>query len=990
MQIANTLEEQHQSLANNFASLAQERGDLPVFSIEHGLDELALAAARQAVSLRVEEDPHLESAAWAWSYLPLIVIATETGYRYRGTGTDFWPLLAQDLRNEAGQAFRTGLSRLFELGHRSFRLARPGGSPWERQFPHISWPIVNSLAPLEIQSQLTDALRSAVRAGISANDPVRLLDYMQMLAAGHSSRRFETWLLQRDVAPEVMRRLLDPDSEGWLSKAVLRRIDRDIRKDRGAYRAIAEARKTVAKRPARPIQVAPSRYVLALNDRTKPYQLIIRGPALSAQRRDEVIAALRIHGDRIRAADGAHSIALGSFLAGGEITLNNVFPVPESPLRRDDAIDLDEEAANVALERLQPLEPEFFLVEAGGRTARSVFPEDELQPDFRIIQWLRTDDEGICETRFLEASDPADIKLLRRRGFSIAERPAKLQLLGLPVPGSAFTFCRGFPVFASLRGTASAVLLLDGTAATGRTTSIRGIEWTAFHPDIGRHGVEAVEGKERDRLEFEVIEPTEIDPAAVKILPHNANVSDLLSGHLEIRVTAPLPLESVRICIRVISADEPDIVATGALDRLPARLTGRSPVLREIQMQLSGRRAIDSGLRLSVDVEGLLETAHLLPPARRELRYDGDTGKWTGSVEEDREIASIGATPASPLLGPLDQHNVATRLVLPDAADHEALPSGLILGGMPSARPGLGERRSISLPVLLREPASNEDGVGLSALARANVAWQLAQASDLLGNWQRWTVVEELEAALVEQLCGARWRRLESGVDLSMLSQHGALLRCAQPLGLVSGKDLPLIETPSDRQFLQERMIARFKEAAPDVTEALLHWNADLAGDLDLAVIEAYEDLRKHLEASGMKPFEEADMSRPEATWRLALERSLEVALLPMFRPFILPAARWSALIKPWYAELSEDDLVDLLDSCHADASRRPGVRWFGRPELRTMLQLWLSPKTMVETDGWRDLLAKGLSDTRTSRAVRYAALRRKLALGDLLDGSAT
>ena len=33
-------------------------------------------------------------------------------------------------------------------------------------------------------------------------------------------------------------------------------------------------------------------------------------------------------------------------------------------------------------------------------------------------------------------------------------------------------------------------------------------------------------------------------------------------------------------------------------------------------------------------------------------------------------------------------------------------------------------------------------------------------------------------------------------------------------------------------------------------------------------------------------------------------------------------------------------------------------------------------------------LLSKGLSDVQTSRAVRYVALRRKLALMDLPDGS--
>lgn len=150
MQIADALSGQHHALAEHFANLSRERGELPVFAIEHGLDDLALEALRRSVSRHVEEDPQLAGAAWSWRYLPLVVVATEVGYRYRGTGTDFWPVLALELGIDAGHTFRTGLSRLFELGHRSARLARPGDSPWERHFPHISWPIGNSLVPLEI------------------------------------------------------------------------------------------------------------------------------------------------------------------------------------------------------------------------------------------------------------------------------------------------------------------------------------------------------------------------------------------------------------------------------------------------------------------------------------------------------------------------------------------------------------------------------------------------------------------------------------------------------------------------------------------------------------------------------------------------------------------------------------------------------------------------------------------------------------------------
>jgi hypothetical protein len=980
------LSDQHQALAENFASLARARAELPVFAIEHGLDELALEKLRKIVSRQLEEDPLLAGAAWSWSYLPLVVIATEVGYRYRGTGTDFWPVLAHELGTEAGTSLRTGLSRLFEIGHRSFRLARPGDSPWERHVPHISWPIGNSVVPLEIQPQLTDALRRAVRTGIPADDTDRLLEYMRVLAAGHSSRRFENWLLQRDVALEVMRRLLAPESSGWLSETILLRIDRDIRKDRGAYRAITEARKTVARRSALLAKITPSRYVLALKDGT-PRQLIIRGPVLPAQLRDEVIAALRIHGDRIRAADGVQAVPLASFLAGGEITLSNVCPFPSSPLRRGDALDVDEGTSNVTMERLQPLEPEFFAVEPNGLAACAMFPNEKLQSDSGIIQCIRVDDDGNLETRVLHTSDPADVEFLRRRGFLIPDRVPTLQLLGLPAPGSPRRFLGGFPVLAAQRNGASAELLLDGSAASGEVLRIHGVDWKALRADVGLHLIEPADGRDLDRLEFEVIEPPDLEPAAVTLLPANADVSDLEAGRLEIRITAPLALEEVPIRIRVILPNESTLASEGVIERLPATITGRSPLLHHIQTRLAGREASDFGLRLNVEVEGLLEKVISLPPARRELRYDWDNGKWTRTGDDDRELPSVRATPAAPLLGAGDHDWEGTRLVLPDAADHEALSAGLILSGQGSNRLGLGERSAVSLPALLREPTSGGNGVGLIELARANAAWQLAEANNLLANWQRWTIVEELEGALIEQLCGSSWRKLETGIDISILTPHGALLRCADALGLVSGKDLPRIETAADREFLQDRLITRFRETVPDVPESLLQWGDDLAGDLDLAVIEAYEDLRHHLETSGVDTFDEVDMFRPAETWRNALERSREMPLLPMFRPFILPDARWSSLVSPWYGELSEDDLVDLLDSCHVDAFRRPGLRWLGRAELRTMLQLWLSPKLMVETEGWRDLLAKALSDAQTSRAVRYVALRRKLALGDLPEG---
>lgn len=982
------LVDRHQALADKFAELAQARGQHPVFAIEHGLDELVLEELRGTVSEHLEEDPQLSGAAWSWSYLPLVVIATEVGYRYRGTGTDFWPILSQEIGVDASLAFRSGLSKLFELAHHKFHLARPGDSPWELHFPHIAWPIGNSVVPLEIQPQLTDALRRAVRAGITADETEPLLEYIRALAAGHASRRFENWLMRKDLALEVMRRLLSPGTSGWLSEGILIRIDRDIRKDWGAFRAITEARKAVARRAARLAQIAPARFGLALRDDV-PSQSFIRGPVLPSNLRDDVIASLRIHGDRIRAVDGIQAISLGSFLSGGEISLGKLFPFHVSPLRRDDSLDVSEGQAGVTLQKLQPLQSEFFVVEHDGKTASAVLPTDLLQPDSAVIQCLRVDEAGILETRRLDTSSPTDVEFLRRRGYVIADRIPKLQLLGMTAPGSTHTFLGGFPVLVTARGIGDADLLLDGLGVSGEVVTLRGVRWRALRPNVGRHTIEPADGPEFDRIEFEIVDPADIEPAAVKMFPAHANASDLEAGQLEIRVTAPLALEGVPIRIKVNVPNEPFFSCEGLIERLPARITGRSPILNAIQTRLAGLQAGVSGIRMTVEVAGLCETVFSLPPVRREFHYEADTEKWTRIGDDSSVLPSLVATIEAPLLTARKHETRQTQLVLPKAPDYEALTAGIVISGRTSNRLGFGDQVAASLPPLLREPASNKNGVGLVEIARSYVAWQLSEANDLLGNWQRWSTVEALEVALIDQLCGPTWRRLEAGIDLSILSPHGGLFRSAHALGLVSGKDLPSIETASDRDFLRQRLISRFREAVPVVPDALLQWDDDLAGELDLAVIDAYEDLRQHLEARGIAPFDEVDMSRPAEIWRVALEQSREIQFLPMFRPYILPDSRWSALIKPYYGELTEDDLVDLLDSVHTDAFRRPGLRWLGRAELRTMLQLWLSPKAMIETEGWRELLAKGLSDLRTTRAVRYVALRQKLALGDLPEGSA-
>ena len=90
------IERLHAVLTAHFTELRAERGDAPVYLLENGLDATELnalsAAVRSSLTLH-----RIEGHWWTPHPLPLLVAATEIGYAYRGTGTDFWPIFAEQL-----------------------------------------------------------------------------------------------------------------------------------------------------------------------------------------------------------------------------------------------------------------------------------------------------------------------------------------------------------------------------------------------------------------------------------------------------------------------------------------------------------------------------------------------------------------------------------------------------------------------------------------------------------------------------------------------------------------------------------------------------------------------------------------------------------------------------------------------------------------------------------------------------------------------------
>lgn len=971
---------EHTHLSERFIGFHRERAPLPVYAIEHGLDEDELDLVRLQVSAQIGARPSLQNAWWNQNYLPLLVVATEVGYRYRGTGTDFWPILTAELQAEDGYLFRQGLSQLFEIGHREHHLAKPGRSPWERHFPHIAWPIGNAGVPLELHRHLATALRQAVRDGMIIEQPEELLTYLHDLAAGRASRRFESWLERRDLAKEVIRRLLVGEQEGWLFEGFLSRLDDDLKKDRHTRRAIVEARRKVAKSTSRVLAIPRTRFVLELEE-MKPTALLVRGPTLGRQDREDAISMLGISWDTLRAGRGGSTMDLAQFLAGGEMVLGVVEDMQDDVLLRGDHRTGVTGAASTLLERLQPRTSDFFLLQAGERRAEAVFPDDNLKHDARLLQIQRTGTSERLQYRLLTAA--TDGTILKKHGFGVETVVPPFRITGLPMSGAAPVFASGFPVLVFARSDA-VVPMLDGKIPSSGSMAFADGEWQVFFPDGGNHEVKGAE--EDESVEFAVVEPPDIDPATITISPEVPSLRDLETGVLSLRAVAPLPLEDLELKLSLFLSTGELIRVDTRITRLPTAIGGNAPVMQEVRKALAELASEPSDARLLVEMQGFAPFEVWLRPPGSDIRFDLERGIWV-DMSEERTWASLVATGSNPFPKKNADEDADVVLHLPEAPDQDALPVGFVTSSASTIHLGDMVGTPVSIPKVRREDTADGAEAGSGDLVHAYLAWKLSEANSWVAQFRRRAVEVDLERSVVTLFCGQEWAAIEGDLDLSILTPHGALFRAASRHGLLSGGDLPNLREPSDRMFLRERLGERFRQLVFDLRTTLEDCDDDLAGDLDFAVIEAYEDLRTELKKQGRDAFDEVDVYFTPEQWRAVLISAADITLLQDFDRFVLPEMRWQRLVTAWYDDVSEDALLDLLVDSHVDASRRSGFRWIGRAELRTMLQLWLSPSEVIRTENWRATLAKGLSDRQTSRAVRYVALRRKLAMLDLPSG---
>ncbi len=214
----------HQRLETHFLALRNDRdrelgAGVPVFALEHGLEETELALLRPTVREAVKRR-HLPSTAT----LPFVVYAAEVGYEY--CGDEYWQTFGAQTPGWAALDSRGFIRTIFQQFAAKFGGARPSGR-WADHFTIICWPITHAVLPTDLQQQLVQLIfeyRRALTADLLA-DP-SALGVRLSARSGRYSARFQYFAQNTELLGQVAAALLAPENEEspYLLSSTLERI----------------------------------------------------------------------------------------------------------------------------------------------------------------------------------------------------------------------------------------------------------------------------------------------------------------------------------------------------------------------------------------------------------------------------------------------------------------------------------------------------------------------------------------------------------------------------------------------------------------------------------------------------------------------------------------------------------------------------------------------------------------------------------------------
>jgi hypothetical protein len=496
----------------------------------------------------------------------------------------------------------------------------------------------------------------------------------------------------------------------------------------------------------------------------------------------------------------------------------------------------------------------------------------------------------------------------------------------------------------------------------------------------GEHVIDVEAAGERLWAGFTVV-PSE--PAApvlsVSVDPPSPTADDIVDGRLALHLRFALDLRGVEVAVTASANGYQIARATERLAASPVSFSPRSTLMQSLADQLR-QAGVNRTWRLELAVE--IGNARIRRwPLGWELRHcdwERIDGEWQ-ALTEDRELAielTSGADPLGCVPCRDDGEAPVLRTPVLDGAPliGEALcsaPASMLLGGF-----------SISLPGrALRESDSRDGAPGVLASVASWLAWASAKPEHLVADIGRRRIAARVETFAVAQLCGGQWAELEKDNPPLSTDFWSALTRVAMDRGLAAGGMLPDIE-PADRPRLERMVAEALQNSAPQLRDGEVGDDPEaLAAELDMAVIEAYEELGRLRLAEGRPPVEDPDANGAPEAWLAAIREARDRHRAARLATLILPAERARELMQADYRHLTDRDVLALLVETHVDLQLRP-PHWLGAAALETALAVWIDPRSVAGRADWKEHVRRLVPDRQTARAVRYVALRYRAARG--------
>lgn len=970
-----------------------------MFFVEHGLGADELDEVRAAVRRNLQNHP-LDSGWWNSCDLPLLVTSTEVGYRYRGSGTDFWPVLERELEFEVAPVGRQRMKDLFVLASDRFRGAQPPRTAWAEAFHLIAWPITHALLPIEFHRPLATTLAN-LRVSVSDSDDAALYRALRV-AAARPAARFATLLEDVGVVVALTRSLLRREGHE-LSAEIIGRLSVDLAADDVARRGVAVARSLQRAAQARAEgalelpAVTRTKGALQLRLANDVLRLEATFPPLEAATAERVRRCLRRRRFAPQLWGATARVPSDQLLSGLPFPLKlTTLPSKDAALLPElDAARLDaQDLAVLHGFELELAPPHLFAVSAEGDVARQVHGTTITgHRKYWVLLGDRDDPPRGCASLGevgplrcfeLDPNSAAGARALAQLGFDV-RLGVSVRFAGAPAIGRGDdipTFIAGDNrVLVPQRLSEEAAVVVD---LNGRSTAARATEVVRVIVEAGDHTVRVSSETDSREYPFRGVgsPPSRKAPIVVELRSEERTLQALLGGRLSFVVDGAAPIDGLQLTVD-LDAGGRVFSATGPLGPVPQPVSGEHPVMNtllseDVRDHVSG--AATATLRAQV--------GHLAGAAWKLERVVRPC--WWEFCGEPKLLSELGplrfgvVSAEDPVRGPNEGATGAgTYLLAPFAPDQLELSSAAPFATVCIA-PGRAQLRALSIakPKLERRRRGSRSGVGLEDLAEAYLRWSLAETQGAIGDLHRSQVAASLEKWIVEVCCGLEWVQAEE--TLPRRGAWGILEEVCRELSL--GRD-GLVELTTDQDARIRRLaVDEIRRSIPALW-ARVGPQSELDDDdyeaLDLACARAYEALAERYRARGQEEIADelgqADPGESPDRWDEAFVRVRERVELRALGAMLLPTNGAARLMALELGVMTVDDVADELSAWAASARKAFAGGVPSRDALKASYALWVAPELAL-TANWRAALDPLLAELSVARATRYLALRARQA----------